>query len=148
MLTVACSATPDGGENRMPRQPAEQVTTDPAVVAAALEFGGIVLPASASVLGVQYDRGVDERYRVVIRVAADGVSELLSGSGFVGPLVPDAGPFQASVDGFDLATTTAVESATDSVPPGADRPGTVFRELAVDRSTPAEPVVHLWLFTT
>jgi hypothetical protein len=120
----------------------------PATADAALKFGGIVPPPSAKVLGVQHDKGMDERYRVVLSVDPGEAGTLLSASGFTAPLTPDAGPFQASVDGFDLTKATDVVSAEDSLPPSGDRGHTVFRQVAVDRSDPAKSIVHLWMFTT
>lgn len=147
LVIAACSASPEG-ESRMPRQSTEQVSTDPALVSAALRFGGIVLPQAGTVLGVQHDRGVDERYRMVVRLPGDAVAELLNGSGFAGQLVADAGPFPESVDGFHLGVAADPETLSDSLPPGAGRTSTVFREIVVDRSAPDAPVAHLWLFTT
>jgi hypothetical protein len=73
---------------------------------------------------------------------------LLSGSNFTTALEPDPGPFMDLVQGFDLTKSSSVTSANDSLPPQGDRKQTVFRRVAVDRSDPAKPVVHLWLFTT
>ena len=125
-----------------------EVTTDHAVIDEALSFGGIVLPPSARVLAVQHDKGIDQRYRLAIGIDPDSVETLLSGSGFVTPLEPDPGPFMASVDGFDLTTATTVSSTSDTLAPQGERTSTVFRRVAVNRSEPMEPVVHLWLFTT
>lgn len=124
------------------------VTTDQAVIDEALRFGGIVLPPSARVLGVQYDKGIDQRYRLAVGIEPNSVETLLSGSGFTTALEPDPGPFMAPVEGFDLATATAVSSTSDTLAPHGERTSTVFRRVAVDRSDPADPVVHLWLFTT
>ncbi len=124
------------------------VTTDPAVIDEALRYGGIALPPSARVLGVQHDKGIDQRYRLAIGIDPNSVETLLSGSGFNTPLEPDPGPFMAPVDGFDLATATTVSSTDDTLAPQGERTSTVFRRVAVDRSDPAQPVVHLWLFTT
>jgi hypothetical protein len=52
------------------------------------------------------------------------------------------------VDGFDLGPATAVSSASDTLAPEGDRKNTIERQVAVDRSDPAKPLVHLWLFTT
>lgn len=58
------------------------VTTDQAVTDEALRFGGIVLPPSARVLGVQHDKGIDQRYRLAIGINPNAVETLLSGSRF------------------------------------------------------------------
>lgn len=124
------------------------VTTDQAVIDEALRFGGIVLPPSARVLGVQHDKGIDQRYRLAIGIDPNAVETLLSGSGFTTPLEPDPGPFKAPADGFGLTAATAVSSTNDTLAPQGERTSTVFRRVAVDHSDPAKPVVHLWLFTT
>ena len=124
------------------------VTTDQAAIDEALRFGGITLPPSARVLGVQYDKGIDQRYRLAIGIDPNSVETLLSKSGFTTPLEPDPGPFMAPVDGFDLTTATTVSSTSNTLAPQGERTSTVFRRIAVDRSNPAEPVVHVWLFTT
>ena len=54
----------------------------------------------------------------------------------------------APIDGFDLASATAVSSTSDTLAPQGERTSTVFRRVAVNRSDPAKPVVHIWLFTT
>lgn len=147
MLVAACTAGSGEGGVRVTESERQTVGADPAVVSAALEFGGIVLPASATVLGVQHDRGVDERYRVVLRLPEGDVAGLLSGSGFAAAPVADTGPFPATVDGFELEASAGTEAVSDSVSPGDGRAGTVFREVVVDRAG-TEPVIHLWLFTT
>ncbi len=124
------------------------VTTDQVVIDEALRFGGITLPPAARVLGVQHDKGIDQRYRLAIRIDPNAVETLLSGSGFTTPLEPDPGPFMTPVEGFDLTTATTVSSANDTLAPRGERTSTVFRRVAVDRSNPTIPIVHLWLFTT
>lgn len=124
------------------------VTTDQAMIDDAIRFGGVVLPTSAKVLGVQHDKGIDQRYRLAIEINSDSLQSLLSGSGFITPLEPDSGPFMQPIEGFDLKAATAVSSATDSLAPDGERTSTVFRQVAVDSSDPAKPVVHMWLFTT
>jgi hypothetical protein len=138
-LVTACSTTPPQ-ENRM-----SQSQSAPATAEEALRFGGISLPPSGKVLGSQHDKGIDERYRVVFSIPAGDVEKLLAGSKFVTPLDPDAGPFQGSVDGFELSKAKSVRSGEDNVQVGGH---TVFRQVAVDESDPATSVVHLWLFTT
>ena len=114
----------------------------------ALKFGGIVATPSIEVLGVQHDAGIDQRYQVVLAVSPAQVGKLLSESSFTASLVPDLGPFDATVDGFDLSKATDVVSAEDSLPPAGDRQQTVFRHIVVDRTDPAKSIVHLTLFST
>lgn len=125
-----------------------QATTDQATVDEALRFGGIVLSPSAKILGVQFDKGIDERYRLAIEANPEDVQALLSRSGFNAPLVPDSGPFMEPVDGFDLNAAAAVFSTEDSLPSSSERPNMVFRRVAVDHGNPAKSMVYLWLFTT
>jgi hypothetical protein len=115
-------------------------------VGEALRFGGIVAPASARVLGVQYESGIDQLYRIAID--PDSIPSLLSASRFTPPLETGSRPSMRPVDGFGLGPATAVSSASDTLAPEGDRKNTIERQVAVDRSDPAKPLVHLWLFTT
>jgi hypothetical protein len=140
LLMAGCSSTPEQ-ENRMP--PASPSAED------ALKFGGIALPASAKVLGVTYEAGIDERYRVTISVPPGDVPALLSASKFSTALMPDPGPYTKDpLDGFDLTKATDVVAADDTLPPEGDRKQTVVRQVVVDRTDPANSIVHLWMFTT
>lgn len=147
VTSTACGSEA-GQEDRMRQSGSSGVTTDQVVIDEAFRFGGIVLPPSARVLGVQHDKGIDQRYRLAIGIDPNAVETLLAGSGFTTPVEPDPGPFMAPVDGFDLTTATTVSSTNDTLTPQGERTNTVFRRVAVDRSDPAKPVVHLWLFTT
>ena len=131
----------------MTRQPTTQSSPDPETVTTALQFGGITLPSSATVLAVAHDSGIDERYRLVAKLTAADLQRFLTESGFTTPLSASGGPFQDPIDGYDLPAT-GVESASDSLAPADGRTSTVFRELAVDRRNVDQPVVHLWLYTT
>jgi len=122
-----------------------QSRSAPATADEALAFGGIFLSTSGKVLGVQHDSGIDQRYRVVLSLPAGEVDRLLTSSKFTSPLTLDSGPFQESVDGFDLSKAKSVRAGEDSLQVGGR---TVFRQVAVDESDPAASVVHLWLFTT
>jgi hypothetical protein len=147
MPVAACTDTPDQEDSRMSQSHSSPVT-DQAAADEALRFGGIVAPPSAKVLGVQSDKGIDQRYRIVLRIPPSDVPMLLAASHFTVQLVPDAGPFQSSVSGLDLTMATSVRSGEDSIPPGDGRSQTVFRQIAIDESDPTISTVHLWLFTT
>jgi len=135
-------------EGRMTESGITGVTTDQSLINEALRFGGIVLPTSARALGVQYDKGIDQRYRLVIEIDPDSLQALLSGSGFTTPLEPDPGPFMEPIEGFGLETATTVSSIDDRLAPDGQRTSTVFRRVAVDRSDRTKAIVHMWLFTT
>ncbi len=140
VLVAGCTPTPEEQD----RTPAPSQSADDA-----LRFGGIVLPASAKVLGTSYERGIDQLYRLVLSTPSSDVSALLSASRFTAPLVPDPGPYTwKPMDGFDLSKATDVVAADDSLPPEGDRKQTVNRQVFVDRTDPANSIVHLWLFTT
>lgn len=143
-LLTACSTTPpretrESGESRDGR-------TSPSAPAPeeALRFGGISVPASGKVLGTQYDRGIDERYRVVVGLPAGDVTALLSASQFKTALTPHTGPLPDSVDGFDLTKAKSLRAGEDSRHVEGH---TVYRRVTVDDSDPATAVVHLSLFT-
>lgn len=140
LLMAGCTTAPDRENGMPPQSPSADE---------AQKFGGIVPPASAKVLGVAHDAGIDERYRLVLGMPPGDVANLLSASGFTAPLVPDAGPYNDDfVTGFDLSKASDVVATEDSLGPSGGRKQTVFRKVLVDRTDPASSVVHLWLFTT
>lgn len=126
----------------------QPATPDPALVAEALQFGGIALPAGATVLGVERDRGIDRMYRLAVRVEPDGVSRLLADSSFITPLRAGRQVFMTPVAGFALDGNRNVASGQDRFVPAGGSAATITREVLVDRSDPSVSVVHLWLFTT
>lgn len=132
VLAVALAAVAMLTSTQEDRMPA--VTTSEA-----LAFGGIVLPPGADVLGVRGDKGVDQLYTVAIAVDSADVPELLDESGFTTPLQPGRQvhmpPVADREPGADIASAQ-------------DRRGAVTREVLVDRTDPARPVVTWWLFTT
>ncbi|MGH8910099.1 MAG: hypothetical protein ACRD0K_27285 [Egibacteraceae bacterium] len=132
----------------MPQRNSSTATTDQATITEALRFGGIVLPPTATVLGVHSDKGIDQLYRLVLQIDPGSVDALLSGSGFTTPLEAGRQVFMSPVEGFTPASPTKVASAQDTLPPRDDRDQTVTREVLVDSSDPARTLVHLWLFTT
>ena len=151
-ICVASAATACGSEGRQEsgrsQSDSSRVTTDKATIEETLQFGGIVLPASAKILGVQLDKGIDQSYRLAIELGPHAVQTLLSESGFSVPLEPDSGPFMQPLAGFDLEAATVVRSAQDSLSPGDGRSNTIFRRVVVDQSNPTTSVMHVWLFTT
>jgi hypothetical protein len=147
MTTMACGPTSNqrGG---MSQRGSSAPAPDQADISEALTFGGIVLPPSAKVLGVQHDQGIDQRYRLVISLDPGDVDAILTGSGFTTALQPDPGPYPESVDGFTLDGATNVTSAEDNLPASGQRKRNVFRQVAIDDSDPAKPIAHWWVFTT
>lgn len=147
LSTTACGPT-SNQEGGMPQRGSSAPAPDQTTIADALSFSGIVLPASATVVGAQHDRGIDERYRLAIRLNPADIDPLLTGSGFTTALLPDPGPYQQPVDGYTLDGATNVTSAEDNLPAGGDRKRSVFRHVALDRSDPDNPVMYWWIFTT
>ncbi|MER7079520.1 hypothetical protein SAMN02982929_03179 [Saccharopolyspora kobensis] len=118
----------------------------PPPVDEALAFSGVVVPPGGEVLGVDASQGIDSFYKVAVAVDAGAVDRLLADSQFRTPLEPGRDvtyePLPQAPVGTDFA------SGSDELSPGPGRPNAVFRELLVDRSDPARPVVHVWAFTT
>ncbi|MFI6027177.1 hypothetical protein [Amycolatopsis magusensis] len=114
----------------------------------ALDFGGIVLPPGAEVLGVLDQRGIDQLYALAVALGPDTVDGLLRASGFGAELEPGRQVFLPPVPGFDPDRGTDIASAQDALPAGRLRPARVTREVLVDRGEPARPVAHLWFYTT
>ncbi|UVS81675.1 hypothetical protein [Actinokineospora sp. UTMC 2448] len=111
----------------------------PVTASEALAFGGVVLPPDADVLGVRGEKGVDQLYILAVAVEAADVPTMLAESGFATSLEPGRQVHMAPIDGH--APGADVASAQD-------RRGRVIREVLVDRTDPARPIVHWWLFTT
>ncbi|HEY8371414.1 MAG TPA: hypothetical protein VIL00_01595 [Pseudonocardiaceae bacterium] len=146
LVVTGCGGGPGQADTTAQRQ--DTPTADPALVDEALRFGGIVLPPSAQVLGVHHERGPDQLYRLVLRVDADELPTLLAASQFTTQLTAGATPLPHPIDGFELDGTKTLRSGKDSLPPGDGRTHLVFREIVIDETDPASPLVHLWLFTT
>lgn len=123
-------------------------STEPATIQEALQFGGVVLPPSATVLGVREESGQDTLFVLAIALEAREIDDLLSGSGFTAQLQPGARVFMPPVEGFDPNSGTDVASGEDRLSAGSGRTQGVNRTVLVNRSDPAAPIVHIWLFTT
>ncbi|MBP2182966.1 hypothetical protein [Amycolatopsis magusensis] len=119
-----------------------------AALESALDFGGIVLPPGAEVLGVLDQRGIDQLYALAVALGPDTVDGLLRASGFGGELEPGRQVFLPPVPGFDPDRGTDIASAQDALPAGRARRARVIREVLVDRGELGRPIVHIWLFTT
>ncbi|HLV58074.1 MAG: hypothetical protein FWJ87_15905 [Micromonosporaceae bacterium] len=121
---------------------------DQALVEEALEFGRIVLPPSAVVLGAETEKGIDLLYCLAVRVAPGDVDRMLSDSGFTAELEPGRQVFMPTVAGVELGNADRIASAQDTIRSGNGAERYVSRVVLVDRTDPDAPVVHLWLFTT
>jgi hypothetical protein len=149
LALTACGSDVPSQENRMPPHgPSDTATNDNSLATEALSFGGIVLPPSAKVLAVDTDRGIDQIYRLAVEVDPGSIDTLLSGSTFTSPLEQGRKVFMPALQGFDPDNGSDIASAQDRLPPQGQRKNYVAREILVDRTNPAKPVVHLWLFTT
>jgi hypothetical protein len=144
---AACSAGA-GKEDSVSERGTTESSTEPAAVQEALRFGGVVLPPSAQVLGVREERGQDQLYVLAIEVPPGSVDSLLTGSGFTAELQPGERVFMPAVEGFYPNSGTEIASGEDRLPAGGERAQGVNRTVLVNRSDPAAPIVHLWLFTT
>jgi hypothetical protein len=122
--------------------------SDQAMLTEALEFGRIVLAPSGVVLGIGTEQGMDTLYQLAVQVEPGDVEHMLSQSDFTEELQPGRQVFMPTVEGVDVGDVDYIASAQDSVRSGDGTGRTVFRDILVDRSDPAAPVVHLWLFTT
>ncbi|MDA3646783.1 hypothetical protein LZ318_41255 [Saccharopolyspora indica] len=118
----------------------------PPTVGEALAFSGVVVPPGGEVLGVDASGGIDSFYKVAVAVDAGAVERLLADSQFRASLQPGRKVTYEPLPQAPIGTDFA--SASDELPPGPGRPNRVFRELLVDRSAPARPVLHVWAFTT
>src|SRR5690606_10936831 len=114
----------------------------------ALEFGRIVLPSSAVILGIEIDDGLDTLHLLAIRREPGGVDRMLSDSRFTADLEPGRLDSMPTVAGVELGDVDRIASAQDTIRSGGGAGLWAHREVLVDRTDPEAPVVHLWLFTT
>lgn len=149
LLGFACAgcAPPSDADVREDSTWVGAPTVDQATVDDALELGEIVLPPGAEVAGVNYSRGIDQNYTLVVRTPADEVDALLTGSGFTATLEPGRKGTEEVLPGFDLGDTSDTAHGRDRLEAGQQRAHTVVREVLVDRGDPAGVVVHWWVFT-
>jgi hypothetical protein len=144
---VACAAGRDK-EDRVSERGTTGATSESATIQEALRFGDIALPPSAKVLGVREEDGQDRLFVLAITLAPNEIDDLLSGSGFTAQLRPGERVFMQPVEGFDPNAGSDITSGEDRLPADGDRAQGVNRTILVNRSDPAAPVVHMWLFTT
>ena len=100
----------DDEEGRMP----QGNPTDTAVAAEALTFGGIELPPSATVVGVEEDTGIDRMYRLVVEAPPADVERMLSDAV---PSPEDAARSEDELMAAAVAEVGAVRAARRSAKP-------------------------------
>ena len=144
---TACGWWSPAQENRMTSRDNIVVRTDQATFDEALAFGGIVLPPSATVLGVRDVKGIDQLYVVAIRMPPEAVDTLLAASKFTKPLEKGRS-VQHTLPGLEPGENADLVVAEDSLPPGEGRKQKVARHIMVDRTDKTQSTVHLWLFNT
>ena len=144
---AACSAGGDK-EDGLSERGTTGANSEHATLQEALRFGDVVLPPSAKVLGVREESGQDELFVLAIKLAPNEIDDLLSGSGFTTQLRPGERVFMQPVEGLDPNAGSDIASAEDRLPAGGNRAQGVNRTILVNRSDPAAPIVHVWLFTT
>lgn len=151
ILTGCVGDKVDTGEVEPQRVPVESrqemSTADPDLVTAALQFGELRLPPSATVVWAGTERGIDQLYTLVIELDPAEVDQLLGGSGFTAQLREQRPVSLAAPPGFDPADTTDFASGQDRLEPTDDHPE-VFREVLIDWDDPDRTRVYWWLFTT
>jgi hypothetical protein len=144
---VACAAGGDK-EDRVSERGTTGSFTESGKIQEALRFGDVVLPPSARVLGVREESGQDKLFVLAIALEPGEVDDLLAGSGFTTQLRPGERVFMPPVEGFDPNSGTDIASGEDRLAVGGERTQGVNRTILVNRSDPAAPIVHMWLFTT
>lgn len=145
-LTTAVTACDPSSrrEERIDPEP----TTEQALVDEALRFGGIVLPPSATVLGVARSRGLDTLYTLAVEVDSGEVDQMLAESQFTPPLQQGYPVHMDPAVDIAIGSGPDIESAQHRLPPADGRTVSVVRKVLVDHSDPERTVVHLWLFDT
>lgn len=116
------------------------------IVGEATEFGGLVIPDRASVLGARVERGIDTLYWIAVSADQESVHRLLRESNFSTPLVKEFEVAERTVAGPPLDSSPSLLRAEDEYRgPGGK---TVFRVIIVDERDQASRYVHIHLFDT
>ncbi|WP_433626410.1 hypothetical protein [Nocardia sp. CA-120079] len=141
-VTGCGSETHDGDHRSDPPQAAK----DTDITREASEFGGIVIPDNASVLGARSERGRDTLYRLAISTDSQGLTLLLATSKFSAPLTKVFRVAETTIAGPPLETSPSIMQAEDVYhrPDGKS----VNRIVIVDERDPSTRFVHIQLFDT
>ncbi|WP_433758038.1 hypothetical protein [Nocardia sp. CA-135398] len=141
-MTGCSSETHDGDHRSEPTEAAK----DTDIAREASEFGGIVIPDNASVLGARSEHGRDTLYRIAISTDPQGLTLLLAASKFAVPLAKVFRVAETTVAGPPLETSPSILQAEDVYrrPDGKS----VNRIVIVDERDPSSRFVHIQLFDT
>ncbi|MFI7664123.1 hypothetical protein [Nocardia sp. NPDC049526] len=140
---TGCSSERHDGDHRS--QPT-QTANDTDITREASEFGGIVIPDNASVLGARSEHGRDTLYRLAISTDPQGLTLLLTTSKFSPPLTKVFRVAETTIAGPPLETSPSILQAEDVYhrPDGKS----VNRIIIVDERDPSSRFVHIQLFDT
>ncbi|MGI5220410.1 hypothetical protein [Nocardia sp. CA-290969] len=136
------SESRDGGRHTDTSRVAD--TTD--VVRAASEFGGIVIPETATVLDARTENGLDTLYRLAVSTDPQGLEMLLAASKFSTQLTKSYSVTETTIAGPPLETSPALLRAADIFRNAEGK--SVNRNIIVDERDPSTRFVHLQLFDT
>ncbi|MEV5840038.1 hypothetical protein [Nocardia sp. NPDC052112] len=123
-----------------------QAAKDTDTARQASEFGGIVIPDNASLLGARSEHGRDTLYRLAISTDPQGLTLLLATSKFSVPLTKVFRVAENTIAGPPLETSPSILQAEDVYhrPDGKS----VNRIIIVDERDPSTRFVHIQLFDT
>lgn len=140
---AGCFDAGHDGESRPGSTPSESLT---AITGEAAEFGGIVIPGTASVLEVRTEHGRDTLYQLALSTSPDGVQQLLRASNFSAPLVKVFRVAETAIAGPPLDTSPSILRAEDQYR-GSDGKS-VYRIIIVDERDQGSRYIHIQLFDT
>ncbi|OHU31352.1 hypothetical protein BKG76_01165 [Mycobacteroides franklinii] len=138
-----CSGNHQGTDRRSPETSTASVAD---IAKEATDFGGIVIPDGVTVLAARNDNGLDTRYQLALRTDQQGLTKLLTASGFVNPLTKTYVVTEKTIAGPPLDTSPSLLKTGDRI----QRPDGkyVSRSVAVDERDATTRYVHLQLYTT
>ncbi|RBO92758.1 hypothetical protein [Nocardia puris] len=138
---VGCGGEQHGDDRRLETTPVESD-----IAREASEFGGIVIPEDATVLGARSEHGRDTLYRVAVSTDPEGLALLLASSKFTVPLTKVFRVAETTIAGPPLETSASLLQAEDVY----QRPDglSVNRIVVVDERDSSSRIVHIQLFDT
>ncbi|MFD1812846.1 hypothetical protein [Rhodococcus gannanensis] len=147
-LVVAVGASGCGGvvDTGVSRTDSSTTVSDAELIKEAAEFGGLVLPADVTVLGVDSMHGIDSLYQLAISTDQDGLDELLVSSAFSAPLERTFTVAESTVAGPPLETSPLILRGQERYRRADGK--SVARIVIVDERDPVTRIVHLQVFDT
>lgn len=145
-ITVGVTGCGDDQRGTDSRPTGTSTTSVIEITKEAIEFGGVVIPDSVTVLAAHTDSALDTRYQLALRTDQQGLTQLLTASNFATPLTKTYSVTERTIAGPPLETSPSLLETGDRI----QRPGGkyVSRSVTVDERDATTRYVHIQLYTT